>query len=108
VQEIPGVEQLSNFTLFVKGNEDLILSSKKSFIVRTMGSGKRCGGLGDILSGAIAVCSLWDQTYGPVLAARIVRLATRTAFEKEGRGLTAPVVMGELTQVVKSIESASL
>jgi NAD(P)H-hydrate repair Nnr-like enzyme with NAD(P)H-hydrate dehydratase domain len=94
--------------VFVKGVEDLILSHKKSFIVRTEGGRKRCGGVGDILSGAIAVCSLWDHTYGPVLAARIVRMATKAAFEKEGRGLTAPLVVQELTQIVKSIESASL
>lgn len=108
IQEIPGVALCSGFTLFIKGREDLILSSKKSFIVRSEGSAKRCGGLGDILSGAIAVCGLWDQTYGPVLASRIVRMATRAAFEKEGRGLTAPQVVSELTQVVKRIESASL
>jgi NAD(P)H-hydrate repair Nnr-like enzyme with NAD(P)H-hydrate dehydratase domain len=76
--------------------------------VRTEGGNKRCGGLGDILSGAIAVCGLWDGTYGPVLASKIVKMATRAAFEKEGRGLTAPLVVNELTQVVRRIESASL
>jgi hypothetical protein len=34
-----------------------------------------------------------------------VRLATRAAFEKEGRGLTAPGVITELTSVVKNIEA---
>jgi NAD(P)H-hydrate repair Nnr-like enzyme with NAD(P)H-hydrate dehydratase domain len=92
----------------VKGSEDLILSSRKSFIVRTEGGKKRCGGLGDILSGAMAVCALWDLTYGPVLASRIVRIATRKAFEKEGRGTTAPFVLNEVTQVVKGVESATL
>jgi NAD(P)H-hydrate repair Nnr-like enzyme with NAD(P)H-hydrate dehydratase domain len=77
----------------VKGKEDLILSNKKSFIVRTQGGNKRCGGLGDILSGALSVCSMWDYTYGPALASVIVRMATRKAFEKEGRGLTAPLVV---------------
>ncbi len=66
----------------MKGSEDLILSSQKSFIIRTEGGKKRCGGLGDILSGAIAVCASWDFTYGLVLASRIVRIATRKAFEK--------------------------
>jgi ATP-dependent NAD(P)H-hydrate dehydratase len=74
------MEKYKYFTLFVKGREDLILSSKKSFIVRTEGGKKRCGGIGDILSGAIAVCALWDLTYGPVLASRIVKIASRVAF----------------------------
>lgn len=49
--------------------------------------------MGDILAGAASVCGLWDYEYGPALASRIVRLATRAAFEKEGRGLTAPSVI---------------
>lgn len=92
----------------MKGTEDLIISSRKTFIVRTEGGKKRCGGLGDILSGAVAVCAQWDFTYGPVLASRIIRIATRKGFEKEGRGMTAPNVISELTQVVKGIEAASL
>ena len=61
--------------------------------------------MGDILAGAASVCSLWDFEYGPALASRIVRLATRAAFEKEGRGLTAPSVIRELAETVKNIES---
>jgi len=38
--------------------------------------------LGDILAGAIATCTLWNYEYGPVLASRIVRIATRLAFEQ--------------------------
>lgn len=64
----------------MKGREDLILGSKQSFIVRSEGGNKRCGGLGDIVSGALAVCSQWDPVYGPVLAAKIVRSATKKAF----------------------------
>jgi ATP-dependent NAD(P)H-hydrate dehydratase len=74
------MQKYSDFTLFVKGREDLILSSTQSFIVRTEGGKKRCGGIGDILSGAIAVCALWDFTYGPVLASIIVKIAARLAF----------------------------
>lgn len=58
----------------------MILGSKQSFIVRTEGGNKRCGGLGDIVAGALAVCSQWNPVYGPVLAAKIVRMATRKAF----------------------------
>jgi NAD(P)H-hydrate repair Nnr-like enzyme with NAD(P)H-hydrate dehydratase domain len=89
----------------IKGPNDIILGKDRSFIVRTEGGKKRCGGMGDILAGAASVTSLWDFEYGPVLASRIVRLATRAAFEKEGRGLTAPSVIKELAQTVKNIES---
>lgn len=80
LQEIPSSDKFSDFTIFVKGKEDLILSSKKSFIVRTQGGEKRCGGLGDLLAGAMAVCCYWNFDYGPVLASRIVRMATRLGY----------------------------
>ena len=41
---------------------------------------KRCGGVGDILAGAVATCSYWDIEYGPALASIIVRMATKQAF----------------------------
>lgn len=47
--------------------------------MRTQGGNKRCGGLGDILSGTLAVCHLWNEDYGAVLASRIVRIATAIA-----------------------------
>ena len=87
-------------TLIVKGREELLLGKDKSFILRTQGGGKRCGGIGNILAGAVGVCSSWDWDYGPVLASRIIRLATRTAYEKEGRGLSATSVIKELSRTV--------
>lgn len=58
----------------------MILGKDKSFIVRTEGGKKRCGGMGDILAGVASVTSLWDYEYGPALASRIVRLATRASY----------------------------
>lgn len=69
------------------------MGKDRSFIVNTQGGKKRCGGIGDILAGVTSVCALWDFEYGPALASRIVRKATKAAFEKEGRGLTAPCVI---------------
>jgi NAD(P)H-hydrate repair Nnr-like enzyme with NAD(P)H-hydrate dehydratase domain len=82
-----------NFKLFVKGERDLIVGDDHSFIVRTPGSLKRCGGIGDILSGTVAVCSLWNYSLGPALASIIVRTASKLAYENEGRSLTAPGVI---------------
>lgn len=80
----------------------------ESFVVKTDGGKKRCGGLGDILAGVTAVCSFWHYDIGPVLASRIVRVATRKAFEKEGRSLTAPCVIRELPNAVKMIEEETI
>jgi len=41
---------------------------------------KRCGGIGDILAGALSVCLFWDDIYGPVLASRIVKIAAKRGF----------------------------
>lgn len=93
--------------MLIKGAEDVIIDEEKTIVVRSPGGRKRCAGMGDILAGVVGACSLWDFKYGPPLASRITRMATRAAFEKEGRGLTAPAVIGELAQVVKSIEKES-
>lgn len=66
--------------MFVKGREDLILTNKRSFIVRTKGGDKRCGGLGDVLSGIMSVCSYWNEEYGMALASRIMKISTRLAY----------------------------
>ena len=71
----------------------MILNNRKSFIVRTVSGNKRCGGLGDMLAGVLSVCRFWNEDYGLPLASRLVRLATFIAFQKEGRGLTAPSVI---------------
>jgi len=87
----------------IKDRYDIILGNDRSFIVKTEGGRKRCGGMGDILSGLVSVCSIWDHAYGPVLASRILKLATRSAYEKYGRGLTAPYVINEICTTVKNI-----
>lgn len=105
VQEIPNTYAFPHFKLLVKGPQDVVIGKDRSFIIRSEGGKKRCGGMGDILAGVASVASFWDYEYGPALASRIVRLATRAAYEKQGRGLTAPCVISELSQVVKNIES---
>lgn len=89
--------------MVIKDRYDIILGNDTSFIMKTEGGKKRCGGMGDILGGVMSICALWDYSYGPVLATRIVKLATRAAYEKHGRGLTAPNVINELTLTVKNI-----
>jgi len=73
---------MKNFKILIKGEHDVVLGNDRSFIIRTPGGKKRCGGMGDLLAGVTSVCALWDFEYGPVLASRIVRMATRAAYEK--------------------------
>lgn len=70
-----------NFSLFVKGEKDILFGPKK-IAIGVEGGYKRCGGIGDILSGAVATCAYWDFQYGPALASTIVRMATHKAFAK--------------------------
>lgn len=81
--------------MIIKGEKDIILG-KKSFIINTEGGLKRCGGIGDILAGAISTCAHWNMQYGIALASIITRRATKRGFEKEGRGLTAPNIIKEI------------
>ena len=80
------------FSLFVKGSNDFYFNDTECMEVMVEGGYKRCGGLGDILAGAIGTTVGWDFHYGPVLASWVVKRATRMAFEKEGRSLTAPSI----------------
>ena len=105
VTEVPPLKHEGDITMVIKGYEELVLGKNRSFILRTQGGGKRCGGIGNILAGAVGVCSYWDWDYGPVLASRIIRLATRTAYEKDGRGLSATSVISELPKTVLSMEN---
>ena len=77
----------------VKGENDIIIGDKKNFIISHEGGPKRCAGIGDILAGTVATCTYWDHDYGPALASLIVRMSTKKAFKKEGRGLTAPSIL---------------
>lgn len=61
----------------VKGHNDLVLHrGDKMSIVQGKGSKKRCGGIGDVLSGCIAACIKWDYNNGPILGCYVTRLAS--------------------------------
>ena len=83
---------MHNFSLLIKGEEDLVLGPK-SYVIRTPSGEKRCGGIGDILAGITSVCCLWNFEQGPALASRITKMATERAYQKYGRSLTAPSII---------------
>jgi NAD(P)H-hydrate repair Nnr-like enzyme with NAD(P)H-hydrate dehydratase domain len=47
--------------VLIKGEHDIILDKNNLMtIVKTKGSKKRCGGIGDVLSGCLAASILWN------------------------------------------------
>ena len=73
-------------------------------MISVQGRLKRSSNIGDILAESVAACSDWDFEYGPALASIIVRMATKKAFEKEGRSLTAMGIIGEIVTTIKILE----
>lgn len=86
----------------MKGRRDVIIG-KRSFICDIEGGKKRCSGIGDIFAGITGVCTFWDQDLGPILASKITKEATKVAFEKNGRSLTASSIIAELPKTVMEL-----
>lgn len=79
------------------------------------GSLKRCGGLGDILSGLISVCAAWiegkdekseggaNEVAPAVCGCLMTRMAAHRAFAKWGRSLVASDVLPFVGEVVDEV-----
>jgi len=108
-------QTLGNITIVRKGHEDLISDGQNVAICNEQGSPRRCGGQGDVLSGALGVFSFWSQkafadqnqvglslqTYGPNIiaalgACMLTRRCSRLAFTKFGRSTTSSDLIGEI------------
>uniref|UniRef100_A0A1B6C4T5 ATP-dependent (S)-NAD(P)H-hydrate dehydratase n=1 Tax=Clastoptera arizonana TaxID=38151 RepID=A0A1B6C4T5_9HEMI len=88
-------------TVLLKGQTDLIFNSGKLvFQNETIGSSRRCGGQGDILSGCLATFVFWakqcvnGQVENPyilagIAASTLTRVCNRLAFNEHGRGMIA-------------------
>ncbi|XP_045478468.1 ATP-dependent (S)-NAD(P)H-hydrate dehydratase [Harmonia axyridis] len=98
-------ELCSNLTIVVKGPEDIIFDKAIETKVTGSGSGRRSGGQGDLLAGAVATFLCWSmQKDIPIeseeshderalLASfggcKLVRECNKVAFSKFGRSMTA-------------------
>lgn len=79
------------------------------------GSGRRCGGQGDLLSGAIATFLCWAKQYGDPDAARVscyaacclVKELNRRAFLEKGRSMTASDMINYIHPVFDELFEAS-
>lgn len=89
-----------------KGETDNIKSGGESMEVTEPGSGKRCGGQGDILAGVIAVAlSLNDDCLlqACLESCILIRKAARKAFKKYGYSTSSLDILEELPKVLKKL-----
>ena len=111
---VAGVAQLSRAlgnVVLKKGTVDIISDGHKTLCVSSEGCPKRSGGLGDILTGAVASiaylaeCRNIEIVDAIAQACLLVRLASLKAFREKGWSLTAPDVLNLLPSVL--LESLS-
>ncbi|XP_008326912.1 ATP-dependent (S)-NAD(P)H-hydrate dehydratase isoform X2 [Cynoglossus semilaevis] len=101
---------MGNLTLVLKGKQDLITDGSKVISCSTEGSGRRCGGQGDLLSGSIGVLAHWAyaasaagtlKSINPSLVAAfgacsLTRQCNRQAFQQHGRSTTTSDMIQEI------------
>ncbi|XP_040480538.1 ATP-dependent (S)-NAD(P)H-hydrate dehydratase isoform X3 [Ursus maritimus] len=102
-------QALGNVTVVQKGERDVISDGEQVLECAQEGSSRRCGGQGDLLSGALGVLVHWALHAGPektngssplLLAAMgacsLVRQCSRQAFQKHGRSTTTTDMIAEV------------
>ncbi|XP_062862175.1 ATP-dependent (S)-NAD(P)H-hydrate dehydratase isoform X2 [Trichomycterus rosablanca] len=107
---------LGNVTMLLKGEEDIITDGNQVLTCSQEGSGRRCGGQGDLLSGSLGVFSHWtfsstlNATEGmnPTLvaafgAASLTRQCNRQAFHKYGRATTTTDMIQEISTAFRRL-----
>ncbi|KAG1945496.1 ATP-dependent (S)-NAD(P)H-hydrate dehydratase isoform X1 [Pimephales promelas] len=107
---------LGNLTMVLKGEEDIITDGKNMLTCSQEGSGRRCGGQGDLLSGSLGVFAHWafssppDATKGmnPALVAAfgatsLTRQCNRQAFHKHSRSTTTSDMIQEISSAFKKL-----
>ncbi|TRY89246.1 hypothetical protein DNTS_022903 [Danionella cerebrum] len=105
---------LGHLALVLKGEEDIITDGKNMVICSHEGSGRRCGGQGDLLAGSLGAFAHWafsspqDTTKGPSLvaafgAATLTRQCNRQAFHKHGRSSSTSDMIQEISSAFKKL-----
>ena len=85
--------------IYAKGEVDRVISSHSTIELDDQGCPRRCGGIGDVLSGVIAAIISMngpdtsidseDFIQSIYLSGKIVRIASKHAFEKRKRAMSA-------------------
>lgn len=95
----------NKITLLCKDHEDEIISKTQHYKVCGGGSGRRCGGQGDLLSGAVSTFLAWaimkneDPAVACYLASRLTRDCNERAFAKYKRSMTVTDMIKEIHDV---------
>lgn len=104
---------LGNVTVLAKGSEDVVTDGRVSLTCREQGSPRRCGGQGDIVSGAAATFMFWSHAadapagdgsggqmppaaLAALGAAMLVRRCSRLAFQKMARSTLTTDMLAEI------------
>ncbi|CAG5865713.1 unnamed protein product [Menidia menidia] len=101
---------LGNLTLVLKGEQDLITDGSKVYSCSVEGSGRRCGGQGDLLSGSMGVLAHWAHsasTAGRIRglnpsvvaafgACSLTRQCNSQAFQRHRRSTTTSDMIQEI------------
>lgn len=99
--------------IYAKGEIDRIISSVSTIELCDQGCPRRCGGIGDVLSGVIAaiismsgnipVIQSQDFVQCIFLSGKLVRLASKLSFEKRKRSMSAIDVIENLSMAFEQI-----
>ncbi|CAD8077779.1 unnamed protein product [Paramecium sonneborni] len=101
--------KMNNVIIVSKGQNDIITNGKVGYAIDMVGSNKRCGGQGDILSGLIGLYSYWaqeqniDKIEGCILGSVVTRGAAKRAENKEHFSLTTPKIIDHIGDTLYSI-----
>uniref|UniRef100_A0A1A8EG26 ATP-dependent (S)-NAD(P)H-hydrate dehydratase n=1 Tax=Nothobranchius kadleci TaxID=1051664 RepID=A0A1A8EG26_NOTKA len=101
---------LGNLTMVLKGEQDLITDGSKVYSCSVEGSGRRCGGQGDLLSGSLGVLAHWAysasaagviRSVNPSVVAAfgacsLTRQCNSQAFQQHGRATTTSDMIQEI------------
>ncbi|KAL7999504.1 putative ATP-dependent (S)-NAD(P)H-hydrate dehydratase, ribokinase [Plasmopara halstedii] len=114
-------EALGYPVILQKGNVDTFSDGTITLVNAEFGCPRRCGGQGDILSGAIATFAAWtkqadlDDNDGNILllaaygGSLVTRASSKFAFDEHQRSMTAPDVLRSLSKgFVKAFPDSSI
>ncbi|XP_062288081.1 ATP-dependent (S)-NAD(P)H-hydrate dehydratase isoform X1 [Scomber scombrus] len=108
---------MGNLTVVLKGEQDLITDGSKVVSCSIEGSGRRCGGQGDLLSGSLGVLAHWAhaasaagliRSMNPSMVAgygacALTRQCNSQAFQQHGRSTTTSDMIQEIGSAFKKL-----
>uniref|UniRef100_UPI0037E8BE59 ATP-dependent (S)-NAD(P)H-hydrate dehydratase isoform X1 n=1 Tax=Semicossyphus pulcher TaxID=241346 RepID=UPI0037E8BE59 len=108
---------MGNLTVVLKGEQDLITDGSKVISCSLEGSGRRCGGQGDLLSGSMGALAHWAhaasaagvvKSFNPSMVAAfgacsLTRQCNSQAFQRHGRSTTTSDMIQEIGTAFKKL-----